>query len=181
MKENYKTAIFAGGCFWCMQGPFDAENGVIDTDAGYCGGQDPKPTYQSVAGGLSDHREVIRLVYDPSIVSYQKLLEIFWRNIDPTQENGQFYDIGDQYKTTIYYLDEEQKELAEQSKIDLEKSAKFSKPIVTEIKKATEFHRAENYHQDYYLKNPDHYNRYKIGSGRDAFIKSKWKSESSEE
>jgi methionine-S-sulfoxide reductase len=175
MKEKYKFAIFAGGCFWCMQGPFDALKGVIDTDAGYCGGNDLNPSYEAVASGLTDHREVVRVAYDPSIVSYKEILEVFWRNIDPTQESGQFYDIGNQYKTAIYYSDQDQKQEAEVSKLELEKSGKFSKDIVTEILKVTTFYKAENYHQDYYLKNPSHYNSYKRGSGRESFIEKTWK------
>lgn len=174
MEKHYKTAVFAGGCFWCMQGPFDILEGVIDTDAGYCGGKEENPSYEAVANGLTGHREVVRVTYDPNLISYKKLLDIFWMNIDPTQENGQFYDIGNHYRTAIYYTDASQKEEATRSKTDLEKSGKFPKKIVTEIIELGPFYRAEEYHQDYYKKNPLHYNLYKKGSGREDFIKKKW-------
>ncbi len=172
-----KTAIFAGGCFWCMEGPFEAEKGVIDVRAGYTGGATKKPSYEEVSTGSTGHVEAIKVVYDPKKVSYERLLEIFWHQIDPTDAKGQFADKGSQYVTAVFYLDEEQKKAAEKSKAELEKSGMFKKPIVTSIREASEFYDAEEYHQDYYKTNPFHYGMYKKGSGREAFIKNTWKDE----
>ena len=163
MSENtnqYK-ATFAGGCFWCMQGPFDFLDGVISNKEGYIGGKKENPTYEEVSSGATGHTEAVEVVYDPQKVSYKKLLEVFWRNIDPTTKNQQFADRGSQYRTAIFYHNEEQKQLAEQSKLELERSNKFDKPIVTEILPATTFYSAEDYHQDYYKKNPFRYEMYK--------------------
>ena len=169
-----ETAIFAGGCFWCLEGPFEAQPGVLDAKVGYTGGSIANPTYSQVSTGRSGHYEAIKLVFDPKVVSYEKLLEIFWRQIDPTQADGQFADIGPQYRSAIFYLSEDQKIKAEKSKKELGDSQKFSKPIATEIKAASEFYAAEEDHQEYYKKAPEHYKRYKYGSGRQPFIEKTW-------
>lgn len=175
-SENIKTerATFAGGCFWCMQPPFAKLDGVIDTDVGYTGGKRENPSYKQVASGATDHAEAIEIVFDPAKVSYETLLDIFWRNINPTQENGQFADRGKQYRTEIFYHSEEQKKLAEASKAKLEASGKFSEAIATKISQASTFFDAEEYHQDYYIKNPIRYKGYHVGSGRAAYIKKTW-------
>lgn len=172
--EKYERAIFAGGCFWCMQPAFDNVKGVIETTVGYTGGHKENPTYEEVCSGKTGHAEAILVVYDPTIVSYEELLKIFWQNIDPTQENGQFADIGSQYRTEIFYFNERQKELAEKSKTELERQKKFSKPIVTKISPAQKFWPAEEYHQKYYLKNSLRYQLYKEGSGRGPFLRKIW-------
>lgn len=174
-ESKYQKATFAGGCFWCMQGPFDFLDGVISTTVGYMGGIIENPTYEEVSTGTTGHAEVVEVLYDPQKISYKELLEVFWRNIDPTTKNQQFADKGSQYRTAIFYHNEEQKKLAEQSKAELEKSGKFDKPIVTEIVKATSFYPAEDYHQDYYKKNPFHYEMYKQDSGRASFVERIWK------
>ncbi len=171
----YKSALFAGGCFWCMQPPFDNLDGVVSTQVGYTGGDIRSPDYQRICSGDTGHYEAIRIIYDPSRVSYEKLLETFWHNIDPTQSDGQFADRGSQYRTAIFYNNDEQKRLAEASKIALEASGKFERHIVTKILKAKPFYPAEDYHQGYYQKSPTHYQLYKKGSGRSGFIKSNWK------
>jgi len=165
-----KEAIFAGGCFWCMQPVFDRIEGVRGTEVGFAGGSEQQPSYKEVASGMTSHREVIRVSYDPELVSYGDLLDAFWKSIDPTQEDGQFADRGEHYQTAIFYKDE----LAELSKRDLEQSGKFSAPVVTEILPATEYYPAEEEHQAYYRKNAAHYNAYKVGSGRAGFIKKIW-------
>ncbi|NLG18774.1 MAG: peptide-methionine (S)-S-oxide reductase MsrA [Fibrobacter sp.] len=175
MSAKTEKATFAGGCFWCMQGPFDATEGVISTDVGYTGGTKENPSYEEVSTGKTGHAEAIEIIFDPEKVSYKELIEIFWQNIDPTTQNQQFADKGTQYRTAIFYHDQKQKELAEKSKIELQKSGMFDKPIVTEIVPASKFYSAEEYHQEYYLKNPEHYQRYKVGSGRSAFIERMWK------
>lgn len=169
-----EKATFAGGCFWCMEWPFDKLEGVISTVVGYTGGTVKNPTYEQVCSGTTGHAESIEITYDPSRVSYEKLLEVFWKNIDPTQENGQFADRGSQYRTAIFYHSEEQKLLAEASRDQLDKSGKFSKKIVTEIVPAREFYPAEEYHQEYYKKNPGHYQLYRSGSGRERFLEKTW-------
>jgi len=169
-----KTAIFAGGCFWCMEGPFEAEKGVIEVKAGYTGGETKNPSYEDVSSGMTGHVEAIQMVYDPAVVSYARLLEIFWRQIDPTDSGGQFADRGTQYYTGIFFTDEEQKKAAEKSKKDMASSGMFDKPIVTRIKKAADFYEAEAYHQDYYKKNSFQYMMYKKGSGREEFLKETW-------
>lgn len=169
-----EKAIFAGGCFWCMEGPFEAENGVVDVKAGYTGGKTKNPSYEEVTSGKTGHYEAIEVTYDPAKVSYERLLEIFWHQIDPTDNAGQFADRGSQYYTAVFYLGDIQKKAAEKSKKELEASGIFDKPIVTEIRKAAEFYEAEAYHQDYYKKNAFHYNMYKKGSGREAFLKKTW-------
>jgi methionine-S-sulfoxide reductase len=169
-----EKATFAGGCFWCMQPPFDKLDGVISTTVGYCGGKEENPTYKQVSAGATGHAEAVEIVYDPSRVSYAELLNVFWMNIDPTQENGQFGDTGAQYRTAIFYHNQEQKRLAEASKKELKDTGKFAKKIVTAIVPATPFYRAEEYHQDYYKKNPVRYKLYRYGSGRDSYLARKW-------
>jgi len=173
-KNKLEKATFAGGCFWCMQPPFDKLDGVISTTVGYCGGKEENPTYKHVSAGNTGHAEAVEIVYDPSRVSYAELLNVFWMNIDPTQENGQFADTGAQYRTAIFYHNEEQKRLAEASKKGLKNTGKFAKKIVTEIVPATTFYEAEEYHEDYYKKNPVRYKLYRYGSGRDSYLARKW-------
>lgn len=168
------TATFAGGCFWCMQSPFDETPGVVSTTVGYTGGNTVQPTYDQVSSGKTGHAEAIAVIFDPSRISYEALLEVFWRNVNPTTANGQFTDKGTQYRTAIFYHDEEQKRLAEASREKLAKSGKFDKPIVTEIVPASVFYPAEEYHQHYYKKSAVHYNLYKIGSGRADYLKKTW-------
>lgn len=169
-----KKAVFAGGCFWCMVKPFDRYNGVISVTSGYTGGDVENPTYEQVCSGKTGHREAVCIVYNDKLISYDKLLEIFWGAIDPTDDGGQFNDRGEHYKTAIYYFDEEQKKLAEESKQKLDESKLYSKPIVTKILPLKVFYQAEEYHQNYYKKNPEHYNRYYRGSGRFNFVKKNW-------
>jgi len=170
----YVTATFAGGCFWCMEPPFDKLPGVISTTSGYTGGRTRNPTYEQVSGGQTGHAEAVEIEYDPRRVSYEKLLEVFWHNIDPTQRDGQFCDHGSPYRTAIFYHNDEQKRLAEASKAALIKSKPFKGEIVTEITRATEFYRAEDYHQDFYQKNPIRYKFYRTGCGRDARLRELW-------
>lgn len=171
---GYAKATFAGGCFWCMEPPYDKLDGVISTTSGYTGGQKKNPTYEEVSSGRTGHAEAVEVVYDPKKIGYEKLLEVFWRNVDPTVKDQQFCDVGSQYRTGIFYHDEEQKRLAEASKAALEKNKPFKGPIVTEITRATEFYPAEDYHQDYYLKNPVRYKFYRSGCGRDNRLKQLW-------
>ena len=173
-KSALETATFAGGCFWCMQPPFDKTKGVVATVVGYTGGKEKNPTYEQVSSSQTGHRESIQVKYDPAQVSYEQLLDVFWHGFDPTQANGQFADIGPQYRAAIFYHSEEQKRLAEESKRKLAQSGKFSKPIVTEILPAGPFYAAEEYHQKYYLKNPEEYRRYAVGSGRYPFLERTW-------
>jgi peptide-methionine (S)-S-oxide reductase len=170
----HARAIFAGGCFWCMEPPYDKLDGVISTTSGYIGGQKKNPTYEEVSSGRTGHTEAVEVVYDPKKVGYEKLLDVFWRNIDPTVKDQQFCDVGSQYRTGIFYLDDDQKRLAEASKAALDKSKPFKPPIVTEITRATEFYAAEEYHQDFYLKNPVRYKFYRNGCGRDARLQQLW-------
>ena len=167
-------ATFAGGCFWCMEPPFDKLDGVISTTSGYTGGTKVNPTYQEVSAGTTGHAESVQVVYDPKKVSYEKLLDVFWHNVDPTQKDAQFCDHGTQYRTAIYVHDAEQKRLAEASKAALDKSKPFKGAIVTEITQATTFYPAEDYHQDYYLKNPVRYKYYRTGCGRDSQLNDVW-------
>lgn len=173
-----RTAIFAGGCFWCMQPPYDKAIGVVKTVVGYSGGSAEDANYEKVAGHRTKHREVIEVTYDPAKISYDQLLDVFWRQIDPTQGDGQFHDIGLSYQAAVFYSSEEEKKAAEASKEKLAKSGKFSKPIVTEILSAQPFYAAEEYHQKYYLKNSADYERYHIGSGRVSFLAKIWGPES---
>ena len=167
-------ATFAGGCFWCMEPPYDKLPGVISTTSGYMGGKTRNPTYESVSSGTTGHAEVVQVEYDPSKVGYDKLLEVFWRNVDPTQSDGQFCDHGSQYRTAIFYHTEEQKKLAEASKAALDKSKPFKGEIVTQIAAAAPFYPAEEYHQDFYKKNPVRYKVYRTGCGRDARLQTLW-------
>ena len=173
-EKKTEIATFAGGCFWCMEPPFDNTEGVISTRVGYSGGEVANPTYHDVTSGETGHAEAIEIIFDPEIVSYADLLQILWHNIDPTVKNRQFADRGTQYRTAIFYHSEEQKKAAELSREELEKSGKFENPIVTEIVHASEFYEAEEYHQDYYLKNSIHYKNYKIGSGRAGYLEETW-------
>lgn len=167
-------AIFAGGCFWCMEAPFEKLDGVSEVLSGYTGGTQLNPTYQEVSAGGTGHTEAVEVLYDPQLVSYEKLLDVFWRQIDPTDADGQFVDRGDQYRSGIFYLEAKQKQLAEESKLQLGKSGRFNKPIVTEITAAGKFYPAEEYHQDYYSKNPIRYWYYRGGSGRDDYLDKVW-------
>jgi peptide-methionine (S)-S-oxide reductase len=167
-------ATFAGGCFWCMEPPYDKLPGVVSTTSGYMGGKTKNPTYESVSTGTTGHAEVVQVEYDPAKVTYDKLLEVFWRNVDPTQRDGQFCDHGTQYRTAIYYHGEEQKKLAEASKAALETNKPFKGDIVTEITAAPQFYPAEEYHQDFYKKNPTRYKVYRSGCGRDARLQALW-------
>lgn len=169
-----KTAIFAGGCFWCMEPPFEQLEGVIEVTAGYTGGKTENPTYEQVTSGRTGHYEAVRVIYDPDLVSYDALLEVFWRQIDPTDQSGQFADRGTQYGTAVFYLDEEQRLQAEASRRKLDESHIFDRPVVTAILPAGPFYEAEEYHQDYARKNVLHYNSYKTGSGRAGFLKKTW-------
>jgi peptide-methionine (S)-S-oxide reductase len=167
-------AIFAGGCFWCMEPPFDAVDGVISTTSGYTGGHVVDPTYEQVSSGTTGHAEALKVVYDPRKVSYEALLAVFWKNVDPTVVDRQFCDVGSQYRTGIFYVDDEQKRLAEASKAALMKSRPFDGPIVTGVEKAGPFYPAEEYHQDYYRKNPIRYKYYRYGCGRDRRLNELW-------
>src|SRR5437016_4748043 len=169
-----KTAIFAGGCFWCIQPAFDKATGVIKTVVGYSGGTEPNPTYERVSSEKTGYRESIEITYDPIRISYDQLLDIYWRQIDPTQADGQFTDIGPSYRAAIFYSDNEEKKIAEVSKEKLARSAKFDKPIVTEILPAMKFYPAEAYHQKYYQQNPGHFEAFEKGSGRVSFEKKTW-------
>jgi peptide-methionine (S)-S-oxide reductase len=168
------VAIFAGGCFWCMEPPFDKLPGVTATISGYTGGRTAKPTYEQVSSGSTGHAEAVQVIYDPKKISYEKLLEVFWVNIDPTVKDRQFCDGGTQYRTGIFYSDEAQRKAAEASKAALEKSRPFKEPIVTPIEMAGAFYPAEDYHQDYYVKNPVRYKLYRNGCGRDARLSQLW-------
>jgi peptide methionine sulfoxide reductase msrA/msrB len=172
---GYSSAIFAGGCFWCMEPPFENIVGVAEAVSGYTGGEKKNPTYKEVSYGKTDHVEAVKVYYNEEIMSYEKLLEIFWRNIDPTDAGGQFVDRGKQYTTAIFYADDRQKNAALESKAAMETSNRFEGPIVTEIVQAGPFYRAEVYHQDYYEKEPRSYKGYRSGSGRDQFIERTWK------
>ncbi len=172
--QAFRKATFAGGCFWCMEPPFDILDGVISTTSGYTGGSRKNPTYAEVSAGVTGHAEAVEVLYDPSKIGYAQLLKIFWRNIDPLTPNRQFCDRGSQYRAAIFYHDAGQEHLARQSKAQLERSGRFEDPIVTEIVQATAFYRAESYHQDYYTKNPLRYKLYKWGCGRDARLKQLW-------
>jgi methionine-S-sulfoxide reductase len=169
-----RTAIFAGGCFWCIQPAFDKANGVIKTVVGYCGGTEPNPTYELVSSEKTRYRESIQITYDPAKISYEQLLDIYWRQIDPTQRDGQFTDIGPSYRAAIFYGNDDERKIAEASKEKLARSGKFDKPIVTEILPATKFYPAEGYHQKYYQQNPEQFEAFERGSGRISFEKKAW-------
>lgn len=169
-----KTATFAGGCFWCIQPAFDKAPGVIKTVVGYCGGTEPNPTYNLVTSERTNYRESIEITYDPAKISYEQLLDIYWRQIDPTQADGQFTDIGPSYRAAIFYGNPEEKKIADASKEKLARSGKFKRPIVTEILAAMKFWPAEDYHQKYYQQNPEHFEAFEAGSGRVSFKNEKW-------
>lgn len=171
--KNMAVAMFAGGCFWCMESPFDALTGVISTISGYTGGHTENPTYKEVSNGKTGHSEAVQVTYDPAMMSYETLLEVFWHNIDPFDEKGEFCDRGDQYKATIFYLDEQQKNLAEASRVVMEKRL-LDKVIVTSIKPAGKFYPAEDSHQNYYLKHPILYEFYRFTCGRDRRLNKIW-------
>lgn len=167
-----ETAIFAGGCFWCMEPPFDKLDGVVSTTSGYIGGHQKDPSYKQVSAGNTGHTEAVAIVFDPNKVSYEKLLEVFWVNIDPLNARGQFCDFGTQYRTGIFYLNDEQRKLAEKSRQKI--INKLGKPVVTEVTAATTFYPAEDYHQNYYQVNPVRYNYYRWSCGRDRRLKELW-------
>ena len=169
-----RTAVFAGGCFWCIQPAFDKAKGVIQTVVGYSGGTEPNPTYELVTSEKTRYRESIEIRYDPTKISYDQLLDIYWRQIDPTQADGQFTDIGPSYRAAIFYGDNEEKKIAEASKAKLASSRKFDKPVVTEILPAMKFYPAEASHQKYYQQNPAHFEAFERGSGRVSFQKKTW-------
>ena len=168
------TATFAGGCFWCMQPPFESLDGVLSTTVGYTGGHTKNPTYHEVSAGGTGHAESVQVVYDATTISYARLLDVFWHNIDPLTPNAQFCDHGDQYRSAIFYHDDTQRRLAEESKRQLEKTKRFPQPIVTQIVAATEFYPAEEYHQKYHEKNPVRYKYYRWNCGRDQRLKELW-------
>lgn len=169
-----ETATFAGGCFWCMEPPFDKLDGVISTTSGYTGGQQTDPTYKQVSAGTTGHTEAVRIVYDPQKISYEELLDVFWRNIDPTTPDRQFCDTGSQYRSGIFYHDDAQKRAAEESLRKLKQTKSFAEPVVTEITAADTFYPAEDYHQDYYQKNPLRYKYYRFACGRDKRLEQLW-------
>ena len=169
-----EIAIFAGGCFWCMEHPFDELDGVISTTSGYTGGSKDNPTYEQVSSGRTGHAESMQVIYDPSKVGYEKLLDVFWHNIDPVSTDGQFCDHGNQYRSAIFYSNDQQKQLAEASMKKWQDSGKFRQPITTEITAASTYYPAEDYHQDYYLKNPVRYKFYRYNCGRDNRLEAVW-------
>jgi methionine-S-sulfoxide reductase len=168
-RSDLKVATFAGGCFWCMEGPYQETGGVEEAIAGFAGGQEVDPSYEQVVSGSTSHRESVQVFYDPKKISYEELLKIYWLQIDPTDAGGQFADRGKQYSTAIFYHDEEQETLAEKSKSERNKSGKYDKEIVTEVLPFSSFYPAEDYHQDYYIKQADSYKRYEILSGRQKY------------
>lgn len=172
--QNRAVVIFAGGCFWCMEPPFDKLDGVLSTTSGYIGGTKTDPTYEQVSAGRTGHYEAVKIEYDPSRVRYDTLLEVFWRNVDPLDAGGQFCDKGPQYRSAIFALDEDQRARAEASKAELAKSGRLPGPVATEILTATKFYPAEDYHQDYYRKNPARYAFYRWNCGRDGRLEQVW-------
>lgn len=171
---SLEKAVFAGGCFWCLEAPFESIDGVREVISGYAGGNEKDASYDKVSSGKTGHREAVEVIFDPKVVSYQEILDIYWKQFDPTDEGGSFYDRGKQYTSAIYYMNDRQKQAAEESKERLNKSGIFKEPIATTIEKYVGFYPAEEYHQQYYKKNPDHYYSYKKGSGRDQFILGLW-------
>ncbi|EPR40506.1 Peptide methionine sulfoxide reductase msrB [Desulfovibrio sp. X2] len=169
-----RTAVFAGGCFWCSEADFEKLPGVISVESGYAGGSVLNPTYEEVGSGTTGHRECIRVTYDPAKISYAQLVEAFWRDVNPTDGGGQFPDRGSQYTTAIFYQTDEERQIAEESKRCLEESGRFSQPVVTPVVKLQAFYPAEKYHQDFYKKDPARYHSYRSHSGRDEFIRSHW-------
>lgn len=180
-REDLAKAIFAGGCFWCMDRPFGDLDGVVSVTAGYTGGHRENPTYDEVCSGATGHAEAVQVLFDPNRTSYEELLEVFWRNINPTDPDGQFADRGSQYRSAIFYHDDDQRRLAEASKSRLSKDGPFEASIVTEILPAGPFYRAEEYHQGYCRKEPLRYQLYRMGSGRQRFLDRVWGKSSSEE
>ena len=174
MSQNTEKAYFAGGCFWCMEPPFEVLDGVLEATSGYMGGETENPTYEQVSMGNTGHAEVVEIEYDPNIITYSELLEVFWRNIDPTALNYQFADVGSQYRTEIFTVGPNQMKEALNSKDELEKSNKFDKPIVTAITEAPVFYIAEEYHQDFYKKQSARYKIYAEASGRKGFLEDTW-------
>lgn len=169
-----EKATFAGGCFWCMVTPFEELEGIHGIVSGYTGGHVESPTYEQVKTGTTGHYEVVQITFDPAVFPYEKLLELYWPQVDPTDAEGQFQDRGPQYRAAIFYHNENQKELAEKTKAELAASGRFNKPIVTEVLPAAPFYTAEDYHQDYHKKNPKHYKEDRAASGRDEFIEKNW-------
>lgn len=174
MWNDLPRATFAGGCFWCMEGPFDVLEGVKSTTSGYIGGHTDNPTYKQVSSGGTGHTEAVQIIYDPSQVSYEELLEVFWVNHDPTEADGQFCDKGSQYRPGVFYHDDDQKLAAEASREQIEQNKTFDEPVVTEITMAGTFYPAEDYHQDYYTRNPIRYKMYRYGCGRDRRLVELW-------
>ena len=172
--KNLQVATFSGGCFWCMEAPFDKLEGVLSTTSGYTGGHTVGPSYEEVSSGDTGHAESVRIVFDPARIAYRKLLDVFWHNIDPIAKNRQFCDVGEQYRSAIHYHDEEQRRLAEASRDELQRSGRFTQPIATQIVPATAFYAAEDYHQDYYKKNPIRYKFYRYNCGRDQRLEEVW-------
>lgn len=173
--KNLETAVFAGGCFWCMEASFEKVNGVVEAVPGYAGGEKPDPTYEEVSSGTTKYLESVRVTYDPAIVTYEALLNVFWHQVDPTDAGGSFADRGSQYRSAVFYQDEKQKQLASDSRDRLERSGRYDKPIVTEIRPFTTFYPAEAYHQDYYKNHSLRYKYYRYGSGRDQYLAKIWK------
>lgn len=174
VPPNASVAVFSGGCFWCIQPPFDKAGGVYATLVGYCGGSSRNPTYEEVSTGATGYRESIEVFYDPARITYKQLLDIYWHNINPTQADGQFYDVGPQYTTAVYYSNGREKQTAEKSKEALAKSGMFKQPIATQVLPLTKFWPAEAHHQKYSLTNPEQYEAYHGGSGRDAYFERTW-------
>lgn len=172
--DKYKKAVFAGGCFWCMVKPFDHLEGIKAVISGYTGGHVENPSYKEVVRGNTGHTEAVEITYDPELISYEELVEIYWRQTDPTDAGGQFADRGDSYRPVIYYSTEAERKIAEKSKENLQKNGPFKEEIVTRIEAVEPFYEAEEYHQDFYKKQQRQYERYHIGSGRAGFLKEKW-------
>ncbi len=174
VNDRLQLATFAGGCFWCMVKPFDEIPGIKKVVSGYTGGTTKNPTYEQVCSGVTGHTEAVQITFDSTVIPYVNLLDLYWMQIDPTDAGGQFYDRGDSYRPAIFYHNEEQRVLAEKSKQNLDESGKFTRPIVVTIEPAQPFYEAEEYHQEYYRKNPERYNAYQHGSGRAQFIDRHW-------
>jgi peptide methionine sulfoxide reductase msrA/msrB len=173
-NKDLETATFAGGCFWCVEADFEKIDGIVEVISGYTGGNKEDPSYEEVSTGATGHFEAVQVFYDPARITYRELLDVYWRHVDPTDPGGQFVDRGSQYRSAIFYHDEEQRKLAEQSRQELDRSGRFEKPITTEILQLARFYKAEDYHQDYYKTNPMRYRFYRLNSGRDHFLKKVW-------
>lgn len=172
--KDYKKAVFAGGCFWCMVEPFDSLAGIESVTSGFTGGHVKNPSYNEVVKGNTGHTEAVEIIYDPELISYGELIEIYWRQTDPTDASGQFADRGDSYRPVIYYSNEEEHQIAQKSKENLQNNGPFKEEIVTKIEAVSPFYEAEKSHQDFYKKEKNYYQRYKVGSGRAKFLKDKW-------